>query len=157
MAGYFLSIALLEILSARMFLVCCCEPSQPIPVIYPGIQLYTVEWFAMFFFSFLIVIFGFIISLSSGFMVMLFHNLISVIAIPLISKFIFFTSHIRVERDFQWIRSTFFQGIWWIIYTIVVLILFSPAWPGNYSIIATGLKNNARIARRGLLEVEVLP
>jgi hypothetical protein len=60
----------------------------------------------------------------------------------------FFTTHVRVDRVFKWVRTKFFASIAWLIVKIIFLIFLTPGVYGIQVMIAYHLKGRASIARK---------
>lgn len=141
-AGLGLALLCAEIASLRVCLIACFKPKSSINCIYPGIDLYYIQYFASCIGSLAIVI-ALIIdkkSVQMGVNVMAIQMLISVI-VPFFFWPCFFSKIKRVERKFKWVRAGFFTSCWWMVVKIVFCIIFTPGIHGVQVLIASALRN----------------
>ena len=138
------------IFEAVSFRTCfsCCTPSKEIELLYPGLNLYVVQyignWAAAIFMCITILIDS--DNITTELIVIILHHTIALI-FPIVTQCFFFKKNQRVERKFKWIRYGFFGSSWWTFYKVLSCIFFTPSVSGVQTILYSALKNKPSITK----------
>ena len=144
--GYAVVQLLFEIASFRLCFTCCLKPKNTIECLYPGYDLYYIQYFATWIAAIALIISMFVDQFpkSAGVTFFVFQMLVAVI-VPFFFIPCFFISDKRVERKFKWVRVGFFNSCWWTFVKVVFCVLLTPGVHGVQVILASALRNKPSI------------
>jgi hypothetical protein len=145
--GYCLLMLLAEIGSIRICHIACLRPQNTIPFFYPGIEFYLIQYAAVWIGAIivLIAVFADFDKAGTGLILFAFHQIIAIIA-PLFCCLCFFRKHKRVDREFRWIRTGFFDSAAWIVVKVIFLVFLTPGVYGIQMLLANNLRNHAKVS-----------
>jgi len=143
--GYGFAMLICEIISFRVCHVSCFRPTNEVKCLYPGLDLYAVQFFSSVVSGFLLVVSVFIDKEVTNyvFKMMIYHHMVSVIW-PFITESFYFKWHQRVEREFKWVRIGFYLSVWWDIYKFFIYLFFTPAANGIITFFYSSIANRPR-------------
>ena len=145
-SGYGLSMLFFELLSCRIFLISCCRPSTHIDCIYPGIDLYFIQYIASIIAGVILLIPMFISKkFTSANSILIIQHFVSLF-VPFFVSCCLFRWHQRVDRKFKWINLEFRNSCWWLIVRIIICVLFTPSVNGVQALICLALRTKAKSA-----------
>ena len=139
---------IIEIASLRSCLAGCCMPDKDIDCIYPGLDLYVVEYIAAWIAS-IVMILLFVLEIDDyqlAIGIIIAHHTFSLIW-PLITQCFFSKKNWRVGRKFKWPRVGFFASCWWGFYRVISFIFFTPSISGIQTILYSMLKNSPSVTK----------
>ena len=147
--GFALTMLLFEIASARVCLIACFRPKSTIDCLYPGIELYYIQYVASWIGSVAILIAAVADKWPK-------HLSVTVMDIQIIVSCIvpfffypcFFETHKRLERKFRWARVGFFTSDGWIVVQVIFCLIFTPGICGVQMLIASALRNKTSVVKK---------
>jgi hypothetical protein len=136
-----------ELISLRVCQIRSCRPTEPIPYLYPGVEFYfiqyTVAWMGSIAIWVALVLEEF--ESGDGLIVLAIQHVAALLA-PWLAYPCLMTWHRRGERFFRWVRVGFFQSCWWTFVRVLFFLLLTPGVFGIQIIIASDIRNKAKVA-----------
>jgi hypothetical protein len=144
--GFCLFMLLAEIISLRLCHIGNWRPADPIPYIYPGVEMYFLQYIAAVLGAVIIIIVMIADGLKCdlGVIVLGIQHVISVIA-PWFFLPCFLENHRRGDRVFKWVRLSFFRSMGWTIVRVLFFVFLTPGIYGIQVILAYDLRNKPRV------------